>query len=710
MRAASLIKSLALPLLLVAWLLTPASASAAGPAPFGHTCLPTAGVRFCPTADAGPGRTVDGVPSFDGVPLDVDVTLPATGNGPFPTLVIFHGWGGDKTSYEAATPNGTNVQTYHWNNVFYAQRGYAVVNFTARGFGHSCGGGPTADHTGACANGYIRLDDSRYEARDAQYLLGLLVDEGLTNPKAIGVTGISYGGGVSLELAYLKNRVRMANGALVPWASPNGTPLSIAAAYPRWEWSDLASALIPNGRFLDFNAASNGLSRNPIGVPIQSYLTGLFALGLSSGYYCGEPPSTPCTDASANLLFEYPQTLKGEPFDSTTTATVDDLYTNHSAFSLPLPAGGPAPLLLQNGWTDDLFPPAEALRVYNQLTTQYAHPFISLQFGDLGHSRGSNKATANYAFQDQGAAFFDGFLMGHGKPLPSGSVEAFTQTCPAATPDGGPFNAASWAAVHPLTLSFGSGAAQTVTATGDALEGPPFDPIAGTTDACKTITPGSSSGTAVYTLTSHGFTLLGLPTVTATINTTGQFGELDSRLYDVLPDGSERLVSRGTYRLLDNQAGRITFQLHGNGYYFAPGDVVKLELRGNDAAYYRPSNNVAFSVQVSGLTVSLPLPAAPMHATVQPARRAAGKATNFRFTVKTTINGASVPLSGVKVTLLGHSATTGSGGRATLRLALPHAGTFRAKLTKLGLKSVTLSLHATAAARRTTTTRPAFTG
>jgi pimeloyl-ACP methyl ester carboxylesterase len=708
MHAVNPLKSFLLGLVLSVGLVAPAAASAATPAPFGHACVSTAGVRFCPTTDAGPGRTVDGVPSFDGVPLDVDVTLPATGNGPFPTIVIFHGWGGDKTSYEAASPTGKNVETYHWNNIFYAQRGYAVVNFTARGFGHSCGGGPTADHTGPCANGYIRLDDSRYEARDAQYLLGLLADEGITNPKAIGVTGISYGGGVSTELAYLKNRIRMPNGTFAPWRSPKGTALSIAAAYPRWQWSDLVSALIPNGRFLDFSPATDGLSRNPIGVPIQSYLTGLFALGLSTGYYCGEPPSTPCNDASANLPFDFPQTLKGEPFDSTTVAVVNDLYNNHSAYSLPLPAGGPAPLLLQDGWTDDLFPPAEALRVYNQLTTRYAHPFVSLQFGDLGHSRGANKPRANYAFQDQGAAFFDGFLMGHGKPLPSGSVEAFTQTCPASAPDGGPFTAGSWAAVHPLAVRFGSGAAQTVTATGDAQDGPPFDPIAGTTDPCKTITPGSSAGTAVYTLTSHGLTLLGLPTVTATINTSGPFGELDSRLYDVLPGGSERLISRGTYRLLDNQTGRITFQLHGNGYHFPPGDVVKLELRGNDAPYYRPSNDAAFTVRVSNLSVSLPLPAAAMHVTAQPTRTKARRKTSFKFTVKTTINGASVALAGAKVTLLGHSALTGSAGHATLRLALPRPGTFTARVTKLGLKTVSVRLHATAAAP--SGKRPAFTG
>ena len=709
MRAVNPLRSLLLGVVVSAGLVVPAAASAATPSPFGHTCASTAGVRFCPTTDAGPGRTADGVPSFDGVPLDVDVTLPATGNGPFPTIVMLHGWGNDKTSFEASSPAGDGNETYHYNNIYFAQRGYAVVNYTARGFGHSCGGGPLADHTGACANGYIHLADTRYEARDTQYLLGLLADQGITNPKAIGVTGISYGGGQSLELAYLKDRVRTASGALTPWRSPKGTPLSISAAYPRWEWSDLVDALLPNGRFLDFNNATNGLSRDPIGVEIASYVSGLFALGGSSGYYCGEPPAVPCTDSSANLPFQYAEVTRGEPVDSTDMALADDIYTNHQAYGLPLPAGGPAPLLLQNGWTDDLFPPSQALRAYNQILASNPKARISLQFADLGHSRGSNKPETDHAFQDQGSAFFDGYLMGHGKPLPSGSVEAFTQTCPAGAPDGGPFTASSWAALHPLTLSFGSGAAQTVTATGDAQDGPPFDPIAGTTDACKTITSSSGPGTAVYTLPSHGFTLLGLPTVTATINTTGPFGELDSRLYDVMPGGTERLISRGTYRLLDNQSGRITFQLHGNGYYFPPGDVVKLELRGNDAPYYRPSNDAAFTVQVSNLSMSLPLPAAPMHATVRPARTRAGRRTSFGFTVTTTINGAKVPLAGARVTVLGHSAVTGSEGRATLKLALPHRGTFKAKVTKLGLRTIALPLHATASSG-STGRRPTFTG
>ena len=77
--------------------------------------------------------------SFDGVPLDVDVTLPPTGDGPFPTIAMLHGYGGDKTSFEATVPEGNGGTTYRYNNVYYAQQGYAVVTYTARGFGRSCG-------------------------------------------------------------------------------------------------------------------------------------------------------------------------------------------------------------------------------------------------------------------------------------------------------------------------------------------------------------------------------------------------------------------------------------------------------------------------------------------------------------------------------------------------------------------------------------------
>ena len=70
----------------------------------------------------------------------------------------------------------------------------------------------------------MRLADHRYEGRDVQYLLGLLVDQGVVNPDEIGVTGISYGGIQSLNLARLRDRIRLPNGSYKPLAQPGRAP------------------------------------------------------------------------------------------------------------------------------------------------------------------------------------------------------------------------------------------------------------------------------------------------------------------------------------------------------------------------------------------------------------------------------------------------------------------------------------------------------
>jgi fermentation-respiration switch protein FrsA (DUF1100 family) len=573
-------------------LAVPSLAAAEGePTPFGHACTAQDEVRFCPTS-----TLAQRVPSFDGVPLDVDVTLPAEGTGPFPTIVMLHGWGGSKTSFESSTPEGNGNETFDYNNVYYAQHGYAVVNYSARGWGNSCGT-PSSREAPGCKEGWIRLADQRYEARDTQYLLGLLADEHLAMRGALGVTGISYGGGQSIELAYLKNQIRLPNGEFRPWTSPKGLKLEIKAAFPRWPWSDLVDALTPNGRFLDTEVAPLGQSYEPYGVEIQSYVSGLYALGNASGYIA--PPGVA---PEADLTRWFAATNSGEPVNPEDEAIAKQLYTYHQGYGLP---GKPAPMLLESGWTDDLFPPSQSLRIYNAVRA--LHGYASLMIGDLGHSRGANKVNTNQAFNEEGAGFFEQKLQHTGTAPAAGSVTAYTQTCPTTAPGGGPYQAALWTKLHPHKVTIASAAPQTFTsAGGNPTIAGEFDPIANSS-ACKTVKAETEPDTANYTLTSAGFTLLGLPTVKATIKTTGPFGELVSRLWDVLPSGEQRLVSRGVYRLTENQTGPITFQLHGNGYEFAKGDTVKLQLLGRDAPYYRASNGT-YSVEVSNLTTSLPTP------------------------------------------------------------------------------------------------------
>jgi X-Pro dipeptidyl-peptidase (S15 family)/X-Pro dipeptidyl-peptidase C-terminal non-catalytic domain len=576
-------------------LLIPSAAVAAPPNPFGHPCSDQNGVRFCPASTLD-----DRVPTWDGVPIDVDVTLPAQGDGPFPTIVMVHGLGQSKTAFETVDETGTGLDgrpsnpRYHYNNVFYANRGYAVVNLTERGYGNSCGR-PDSRTSPGCDAGWQHLDDQAYEGRDIQYLLGRLVDEGVSQANALGVTGISYGGGITNILAYLKDRVRQPDGSFVGWTSPNGTPLQINAAWGRWGWADLTYSLTPNGRFLDTKKWKAGDGFTPGGIFKQSFMNGLYLI--SSLNFLA-----PVGDPNSDLTTAYNVTKAGEPYGADLQRVAALLSDHKSAAGLF--GSTPAPLLLEDGWTDDLFTPQEALMIYGDTDGGKKGP-VSLQFGDLGHGRGANKLNAEKFFNDQGATFFDAYLKHQGTPPAAGSASVFTQTCPVTQTANGPYTAASWAKLHPGTFKLAGQAAERVTSSGgDPIAAQTFDKVLGG-DPCVTAPANKGKGTARYSAkVKKGFTLLGLPTIKATIKTKGSNGQLDARLYDIFK-GKETLVTRGEYRLTNNQTGKLTFELNGGGWKFAKGHTVELEVLGQDPNYMRKSNG-RFSVTLSRLTATLP--------------------------------------------------------------------------------------------------------
>ena len=254
-----------------------AAAAPASAAPLGLTCAAQQGVEFCQ------GQ----VPSWDGTPLDVNVTLPSAAPAQAPLIILSHGWGGSK--YPLTDPEdagGVSNSSLPW-----ARRGYAVLSITARGFSGSCGS-LQARFGAGCEKGWIRLDDIRYEVRDAQHMAGRLVDEGYADPSKIGVHGGSYGGAVSNALALLRNRIMLPDGSYAPWRSPGGRQLQLAAAAPYIPWSDLVYALTPNGRNLDYTLPPPDESRKPLGVMKQSFVSGLYALGSTSGRYAapGQAP------------------------------------------------------------------------------------------------------------------------------------------------------------------------------------------------------------------------------------------------------------------------------------------------------------------------------------------------------------------------------------------------------------------------------------
>jgi predicted acyl esterase len=588
-------------------------------------------VVFCQgsAGTSAPGAPDTRVLSFDSTPIDVNVTLPAgaTSTGKYPLVIMLHGYGGAKQGLDGA--ESPWIPTAHeW-----AKMGYAVLNMSDRGFGDSCGSSASrasalvtaaaaGDPAGgqACQQGWVKLLDMRWEVHDAQYLAGLLVDQGVVDPARIGAVGDSYGGGASLDLASLKDRIVEPDGTVDSWVSPiNKTPIKLAGAAPTIPWSDLISSLTPNGRGLDVAIAKADTSQVPPGVEKASFVSGLYALGQASGYY-----APAMADPTADLTTWFGTINAGEPYDPSQNPGIQPIFDQFRWYKSPyyvllgtadmgkLKSEAPAPLLMSNGFTDDLFPVDETVRYYNAMRTGYPNDPVSLMYFDYGHMRGTNKDADTAKLKVNIVNWFNHYVQGGG-PDPGQYVEALTQTCPSKdaagnfTPSGGPFMADSWPALHPGALVYVSSAAQTISsAGGDPSVAQAFDPISGP-GACASASSADEPNSANYTLpvaTGNGYTMLGSPTIVAKLAVSGTFPEVAMRLVDVAPDGTETLVARGSYRPVGDGSQEV-FQLHPGGWRFAPGHRPKLQLLGRDVPYLRASNGT-FTISVSGLALVLP--------------------------------------------------------------------------------------------------------
>ncbi len=89
--------------------------------------------------------------------------------------------------------------------------------------------------------------------------------------------------------------------------------------------------------------------------------------------------------------------------------------------------------------------------------------------------------------------------------------------------------------------------------------------------------------------------------------TGGVSGMLAARLFDVAPDGTELLMTRGAYRFENAPpAGEIRLPLYGNHWRLEPGHRVRLDLTQVDSPTYRPSNLPSTFQFPSGVTLVLP--------------------------------------------------------------------------------------------------------
>ncbi len=222
--------------------------------------------------------------------------------------------------------------------------------------------------------------------------------------------------------------------------------MQIAAAVPVIPWSDLVYSLVPNGRTLDYQVTSDTADLNPPGIMKQSFVSGLFAVGSTVGYYA--PPGA---DPDADLPGWYARITAGEPYgDPLAADIIDEISRHHSAYYVDRSVA-PAPLLIANGFTDDLFPADEAVRYANLVKQRHPSvPVAQLHF-DFGHQRGQGKAADEARLRTRTEQWFDRYVKGDAlRPDPSGRRGA-----DADLPGGAPPAAAPTAPARGSTLSPG---------------------------------------------------------------------------------------------------------------------------------------------------------------------------------------------------------------------------------------------------------------
>ena len=523
--------------------------------------------------------------AVDGTLLDVTVTIPP-GAGLHPLVVYVHGYGGSKNTSSS------------YDDLL-ASHGYAVLRHSTRGFGDSWG--------------QVNLSDVDVEIADLRSLIGQVVDDaqglGLqADGGAVAVAGASYGGGHSWLAA------------LTPtFSSPAGKPIRIRTVVPIAAWSDLLASLRPNGRPEE--------SVDPPGFFKLSFLEGLFAGGIRDSL------SRPYPNYPDFLFAWNGYALATEPNNAPPIgsgmvnglAGYRSIWWQQDLWKAVRARKGTAdqlPILIVQGFTDDLFPLNEALRMYDALRSIDRDYPIAAYFGDIGHPRAANKpAEIDYALNLL-LQWLDFYLLGQGTPSSTCAASAPQLRCDvlaAITRPGTAFNSAdviqanSYAEVAQGTARAKFSGEAILTFDPANISGIFNDPFVFTgceelgAGACAAPPPAVVPGdVATYTvrasdlsasagLSGASFLIAGQPQVTLGVTTAAPRVQLDARLYDVKPDGTRLLVTRGTYTLDSGSAltpigtSDVKLVTYGNLWEVATDDLIQLELTNVDSPYITPS-------------------------------------------------------------------------------------------------------------------------
>jgi ABC-2 type transport system ATP-binding protein len=542
------------------------------------------------------------VASFDGTKLDVTLTLPAPkGSDPLsrghsrgltPLVVFLHGFLNNKREQMSLTRAGNGpdkggeaYKTVRWNNVWLADRGYAVLNYTARG------------HEGS--EGSIMLASREWEVRDTRHLTGLLADDPALgiDPGRVAAVGGSYGGGQAWLLLTTRADPRLQYGE---WRSPAGRLVRLAAVVPQYTWTHLLYALAPSGRHLS-TGVDPATASSPFGIPKITLLDGfLAALG---------------NRITPEIAQSLARVNAGEPYDGDpavedakrTFARDRSAFTQDDFFqALRDRRQRRIPVIVLQGWTDPIFPAIEALRMYRRLRAADPGYPIGIYLGDFEHLIAQAKVPDLVYGHGLANRLLDTRL--RGRVLgPAFDVRAAVTDCDPRRM-GSIVRAATWDGLATGRLRFDFDEGRATSSHSPDPRGAELDPVVRSQlrgRGCITATGASPAGVASWEApVVRDFTQLGLPRLTLAYQATASDLELNSRLWDVAPGGTATLVDRGAYRAT-SAAGTIVYELFGNAWRWRAGHRIRLEVVQDDASYLR-ADNFASSATISSARLEIP--------------------------------------------------------------------------------------------------------
>ncbi|GAA3657066.1 CocE/NonD family hydrolase [Nonomuraea antimicrobica] len=534
---------------------------------------------------------VDGPADDQRVELDTTFFPPPDG-GKAPVVLLAHGFGGSKQSMRDQA-------------VRLAQQGYAVMTWSARGFGQS--------------TGEIALNSPDYEVKDVKQLIDWLakrpeVQLDATGDPRVGIAGGSYGGAIALMTAAYDQRVD--------------------AIVPQITWSDLADALFPNAAAQA--AAPTATTSQATPAPPSTAGEGAAAASgvfkrMWAGIFFGQGVSLDATsllgrrEAAGPLTPEQARCGRFLPAicDVYQQVATDGRATPEAVALLrkssPITVAGQikAPTLLLQGQRDSLFPLSHADA--NARAIAATGTPVSLAWFDGGHDGGNGEV--DWLF-DQSAAWFARYLKSEESAPP---VNAFT-----VTRDGGRDpGTRQRIRLHPEAAAY-PGLAGTDTTTVE-LNGPEqsiVNPPGGAPASISTVPgiggllggqttggvsidmPGQSAAFESPPLTAP-LQLTGSPTVTVKVTGKGE-ATLFAKLYDVADNAQPPTLPAGLVApvrvTIPEGAGsaQATITLPAVDHRFAVGHRLRLVVTTTDMGFATPAEPAAYQVSLASPALAVP--------------------------------------------------------------------------------------------------------